>query len=156
VCLILLYRIYRISAPRGSLCAETYAEHPTRMCYDYLGNPDCNVRKYPLFLATLITTTPRLCCAKDWQTIAGIRVCIGAAEAFLQAAPLYLTFWYKRNELATRIAIFFSMMAIAGSMNGIIAYGIERNMDGLNGWRPWRWIFLVEGKPSSSFWTVPR
>ena len=71
---------------------------------------------------------------------------IGAIEAFLQAGPLYLTLWYRREELATRGAIFFSMMAVAGSMNGLIAYGVEHNLNGVHGWGAWRWIFLIEGK----------
>ncbi|OKL55581.1 hypothetical protein UA08_09178 [Talaromyces atroroseus] len=89
--------------------------------------------------------TTLLCEAKNWQSIAGIRVMIGAIEAFIQAGPLYLTLWYRREELATRGAIFFSMMAVAGSMNGLIAYGVEYNLNGVHGWGAWRWIFLIEG-----------
>jgi hypothetical protein len=72
-------------------------------------------------------------------------VFIGAAEAFLQAGPLYLTFWYKTEELASRGSIIMAMMAIAGFMNGLIAYGIEKHMKGLHGWGSWRWIFFIEG-----------
>lgn len=93
----------------------------------------------------------RLCLAKNWQTIAGVRVIVGCLEAFIQAGPLYLSIWYKREELATRGAIFFSMMAVAGSMNGIIAYGIELHLNNAQGWLAWRWIFLIEGIPRQ--WT---
>ncbi|KAF3402848.1 High-affinity nicotinic acid transporter [Talaromyces pinophilus] len=91
------------------------------------------------------TMTTILCKATDWKYIAVVRVLIGSAEAFLQAGPLYLTFWYKREELATRGSIIMAMMAIAGFMNGLIAYGIEKNMNGVHGWGSWRWIFLIEG-----------
>jgi hypothetical protein len=37
------------------------------------------------------------------------------------------------------------MSAIAGAFNGIIAYGIEKDLTGVNGWAPWRWLFLIEG-----------
>lgn len=37
------------------------------------------------------------------------------------------------------------MTSIAGAFNGIIAYAIQKNLDGHNGWRAWRWIFLIEG-----------
>jgi MFS family permease len=84
--------------------------------------------------------------AQNWQTIAGLRVVVGAFEAFIQGAPLYLTFWYKPQELATRGAIFLSMVSIAGSANGLISYAIEKTMDGRYGRPAWRWIFLVEGK----------
>ena len=98
----------------------------------------------------------RLSLSKSYGTVVGLRVCVGVGEAFIQAAPLYLTLWYKRNELASRAAIFFSMSAVAGAFNGIIAYGIEKNMDGAHGLAAWKWIFIIEGRlqlepPSLSF-----
>ena len=87
----------------------------------------------------------RLSVANNYPTIAGLRILIGAGEAFIQAAPLYLTLWYKRDELAKRAAIVFSMSALAGSMNGLIAYGVLENLNGLYGRAAWRWIFLIEG-----------
>lgn len=83
--------------------------------------------------------------AQSWGVISCLRVLIGCAEAFLQAGPLYLTFWYKREELASRGAIFFSVIAVAGTMNGVIAYGIQTNLDGARGWAAWKWIFFIEG-----------
>ena len=71
---------------------------------------------------------------------------IGCGEAFLQAAGLYLTFFYKRDQLATRGSIYFSMFAIAGSINGLISYGLLENLNNVHGWLAWRWIFFVEGK----------
>lgn len=92
-----------------------------------------------------------MCLSQNWLSIAGLRILVGCFEAFIQAGPLYLSFWYKREELATRGAIFFSMMAISGSMNGLIAYGIQINMDNVHGWLAWRWIFLIEGKTKTSW-----
>ena len=83
--------------------------------------------------------------AKSYQAVAGLRVGVGVGEAFLQAGPLYLSLWYKRHEMATRGAIFFGTSAVAGAFNGIIAYGIEKNLKGANGWLAWRWLFLIEG-----------
>jgi sugar phosphate permease len=37
--------------------------------------------------------------------------------------------------------------AIAGSVGGLLAYGIGF-MDGVQGYRGWRWIFIIEGLPS--------
>lgn len=37
------------------------------------------------------------------------------------------------------------MSTLAGAFNGLIAYGITKDLDGANGWREWRWIFLIEG-----------
>lgn len=83
--------------------------------------------------------------AKSYGTVVGLRVLVGTAEAFVNAAPLYLSLWYKRNELATRGAIFFFTAAVTGSFNGVIAYCIKQNLDGARGLAALRWIFLIEG-----------
>ena len=87
----------------------------------------------------------RICVAKSYQAVAGLRVGVGVGEAFIQAGTLYLSLWYKPHELATRGGIFFGMSAVAGAFNGIIAYGIVKNLDGALGWPAWRWLFLIEG-----------
>ncbi|CAK7224657.1 hypothetical protein SBRCBS47491_005624 [Sporothrix bragantina] len=74
-----------------------------------------------------------------------MRFLIGVAEAFVQGAVFYLSFFYTYNEIATRGAIFFSTSTIAGAFNGLIAYGIAKNLNGAHGWLAWRWIFLIEG-----------
>jgi MFS family permease len=86
--------------------------------------------------------------AKSYPTVVGLRVLVGAFEAFVNAAPLYLSLWYRRDELATRGAIFFATSAVAGSFNGIIAYGIGRNLNGAKGMAAWKWLFLIEGQSS--------
>lgn len=75
----------------------------------------------------------------------GLRVGVGVGEAFAQAAPLYMTLWYKRDELATRAAIVFSTSAVSGCFNGLIAYGIQKNIDKALGVAAWKWIFIIEG-----------
>ncbi|KAI1464243.1 MFS general substrate transporter [Daldinia caldariorum] len=74
-----------------------------------------------------------------------LRFLIGAAEAFVQGGVFYLSFWYQYHEFATRGAILASMSTIAGAFNGLIAYAIDNGLEGVNGWRAWRWIFLIEG-----------
>jgi MFS family permease len=81
-----------------------------------------------------------------WQHIGGLRILVGCGEAFIQAAPLYLTFFYKRDQLATRGGIYFAMITVAGSANGLLAYAFLQNLNGVHGWLAWRWIFFVEGK----------
>ncbi|KAH8812947.1 major facilitator superfamily domain-containing protein [Xylogone sp. PMI_703] len=78
-------------------------------------------------------------------SLQGMRFLIGFAEAFVQGAVFYLSFWYTYKEIATRGAIVFSTSALAGAFNGLISYGIATTLDGRNGWRAWRWIFLIEG-----------
>jgi len=89
--------------------------------------------------------TTLMCIATSWQALAGLRVLIGCGEALNQAAGLYLTFFYKRNQLASRGAFYFGVYALAGSMNGLLGYGILKNLNGARGWLAWRWIFLIEG-----------
>jgi hypothetical protein len=40
--------------------------------------------------------------ARNYQTILALRILIGAAQAFIQGLGLYVTLWYKRDEVATR------------------------------------------------------
>ncbi|KAI0383994.1 putative pantothenate transporter [Hypomontagnella monticulosa] len=83
--------------------------------------------------------------ATNSGALLALRFLIGAAESFVQGGIFYLSFWYQYSEYATRGAIVSSMSTIAGAFNGLIAYAIVMNLDGANGWRAWRWIFLIEG-----------
>ncbi len=60
---------------------------------------------------------------------------------------LYLTVFYTKRQLALRVGYLFVSAAIAGSVGGLLAYGIGF-MDGVQGYRGWRWIFIIEGLPS--------
>jgi hypothetical protein len=54
------------------------------------------------------------CCtaaAKNSATVLALRVLIGAATAFLQSISLYISLWYKRDEVATRSGISSSFNA---------------------------------------------
>ncbi|KAI1136002.1 putative pantothenate transporter [Hypoxylon sp. FL0543] len=83
--------------------------------------------------------------AKNGGQLLALRFLIGGAESFVQGGVFYLSFWYQYSEYATRGAIVSSMSTIAGAFNGLIAYAIVKDLDGANGWRAWRWIFLIEG-----------
>ncbi|KAH9905139.1 putative pantothenate transporter [Xylariomycetidae sp. FL2044] len=78
-------------------------------------------------------------------TLIALRTLTGAAEAFVQGTILYLSFWYRYDELAFRGAIIYSTSALAGSFNGLIGYAIQKNLHGYNGWSAWQWIFFIEG-----------
>ncbi|KAI1383860.1 putative pantothenate transporter [Hypoxylon trugodes] len=82
---------------------------------------------------------------KNNTQLLALRFLIGAAEAFVQGGTFYLSFWYQYSEFATRGAVVASMSTIAGAFNGLIGYAITKDLDGVNGWRAWRWIFLIEG-----------
>ena len=75
------------------------------------------------------------------QSYVGLIVCrllLGLTEAGLfPGMVVYLTFWYTKKELALRTAYLFVSAAIAGSIGGLLAYGIGF-MDGLAGYSGWR------------------
>lgn len=54
------------------------------------------------------------------------------------STPLFLSFWYQRNELATRVAIYFGSSTVAGAFAGAVAYGVLKDLDGVHGLAGWR------------------
>jgi MFS family permease len=75
------------------------------------------------------------------------RVFLGMMEAgYFPGVAFYLTNFYKRDELAFRIAIFFSMATFAGAFGGLIAYGIGF-IKGVGEFKnSWHWIFIIGKK----------
>ncbi|GAA5846979.1 hypothetical protein JCM5353_008620 [Sporobolomyces roseus] len=57
---------------------------------------------------------------------------------------LYLSMFYRRRELQSRISIFFASASISGAFSGLLAAAIV-NLDGKGGQEGWRWIFYLEG-----------
>src|SRR5271169_5736619 len=72
------------------------------------------------------------------------RVFLGMMESgYFPGVAFYLTNFYKRDELAFRIAIFFSMATLAGAFGGILAYGIGF-IKGVGMFKnSWHWIFII-------------
>lgn len=57
----------------------------------------------------------------------------------------YLTsFWYKREESQRRFAVLWCSVLIASMFGGLLASAIA-NMEGVQGYSSWRWIFILEG-----------
>jgi MFS family permease len=58
-------------------------------------------------------------------SIFSARIFLGLTEAGLfPGVNFYLTLWYRRQEVALRIAIFFSAATVAGAFGGLLAAGI--------------------------------
>jgi sugar phosphate permease len=55
--------------------------------------------------------------------------------------------FYTKKEIALRVGYLFVSAALAGSVGGLLAYGIGF-MDGVAGQSGWRWIMIIEGLPS--------
>lgn len=57
---------------------------------------------------------------------------------------LYLSHFYRRNELALRIGIFYTAASLSGAFGGLLARGLNA-IGPAGGLEGWRWIFIVEG-----------
>lgn len=80
-----------------------------------------------------------------------VRLFLGIAEAgFFPGIVFYLTFWYQRSEQGLRIALFYCSSALAGAFGGLLAYGILQ-MENVEPFEAWQWLFLIEGIPSVLF-----
>jgi MFS family permease len=77
-----------------------------------------------------------------------LRALLGVGEAaFGPGVPFYLSFFFRRNELAFRTGLFISASPLSASFAGALAYLITKV--GEHGpLSPWRLLFLLEGFPS--------
>jgi phosphatidylinositol 3,5-bisphosphate 5-phosphatase len=94
----------------------------------------------------LIASLQSVC--TSFVSLAILRGFLGVAEAaFGPGVPFYLTFFYKRSELAYRVGVFIAAAPLATSFASTLAWVIVKI--GQNGpIEPWRLLFLVEGFPS--------
>ncbi|KXS20801.1 MFS general substrate transporter [Gonapodya prolifera JEL478] len=81
----------------------------------------------------------------DPSSFLATRFLIGAFEAgWIPGVVLYLSFYYKRGELATRLSFFWACNNLSSSFSGLLAFGILR-MDGVAALKGWQWLFALEG-----------
>ncbi|KAK8858402.1 hypothetical protein IAR55_002629 [Kwoniella newhampshirensis] len=90
-------------------------------------------------------------CSAAVSTYGGLIACrifLGICEAgFFPGVMMYLCFWYKPSERATRMAIFSASIAVAGAFGGLIATGVGF-MSGKGKLYGWQWLFVLEGIPA--------
>ncbi|KAH0600462.1 hypothetical protein MHUMG1_01458 [Metarhizium humberi] len=97
--------------------------------------------------------------APSYPVLIALRVLLGIGEAGFTGIPFYLSFFFKREELAFRTAIFISAAPLATSFASTLAYIIVK-FASLSPIAPWRLLFLLEGLPSvlaavAAFTTIP-
>jgi MFS family permease len=88
-----------------------------------------------------------------------LRVLLGIAEAAFVGMPIYLSFFFRRDELALRTGMFIAAAPLASSFSGSLAYGIMRFGDVLP-IENWRVLFFLEGAPALlvavfAWWWLP-
>ncbi|KAF9270103.1 MFS general substrate transporter [Marasmius fiardii PR-910] len=82
--------------------------------------------------------------AKNFSQIFAIRFFLGIFEsAMLPGVVYYLSTFYKRGELASRIALFYAAAAIAGAFSGLIAFGVFHLRNEKH--HAWQYLFWIEG-----------
>ncbi|OAL48742.1 major facilitator superfamily transporter [Pyrenochaeta sp. DS3sAY3a] len=73
------------------------------------------------------------------------RFFLGVFETGMFPGAFYLIgMWYRRSEAQKRYSFFFGSTTLAGAFGGLLASAIGK-MDGMRGYRGWRWIFILEG-----------
>ncbi|KAK6363462.1 hypothetical protein TWF730_000894 [Orbilia blumenaviensis] len=94
----------------------------------------------------------------NYSSLLLARAALGVAEAaFGPGVPFYLSFFYKREELAFRTGLFISAAPLSTAYAGSLAYLLTSLSTGL---APWRALFIIEGWPSLiaavvAWWYIP-
>ncbi|WPG98737.1 putative MFS transporter [Acrodontium crateriforme] len=104
-------------------------------------------RVLPCMMVTFGTMTLLVVTVKNFGGILVLRIILGLAEsAFFPLVIYYQTMFYRRLELARRLAIFYAASNIAGAFGGLLAYGVFHIHGGAL--QNWRYLFLIEGSLS--------
>jgi len=74
------------------------------------------------------------------------RVFLGIFEAgFGPVIPLYISFFYTKEEMGVRMAYWFGFAAVAGAFGGLISFGVQHAHAAIHNWRI---LFIIEGVPT--------
>lgn len=82
---------------------------------------------------------------QNYHGLLATRFFLGLFETGMFPGAFFLIgMWYRRHEAQKRYSFFFSSTTLAGAFGGLLASAIGK-MDGVRGYRGWRWIFILEG-----------
>jgi len=82
---------------------------------------------------------------QNYSGILATRFFLGVFESGMFPGCFYLlAMWYRRTEAQKRYSFFFCSTTLAGAFGGLLASAIGK-MDGMRGYRGWRWVFILEG-----------
>jgi MFS family permease len=86
--------------------------------------------------------------APSFAFLVVLRALLGIGEAaFSPGVPFYLSFFFRRRELAFRTGLFISASPLSSAFAGVLAWLISK-MASHTWFSPWRLLFLLEGIPS--------
>ena len=109
-----------------------------------LGKKFSPARVLPVLMLSFGSFTLLSSAAHNFGGIFALRWFLGMAEApFFPLVIYYLTTFYRRGELARRLAFFYAASNIAYAFSGLIAFGVFQ----IEGSRlpNWRYLFIIEG-----------
>lgn len=102
-------------------------------------------RALPIMMFTFGSLTLLNAAAHNFGGVFALRWFLGMAEsAFFPVVIYYLTTFYRRGELARRLALFYAASNIASAFGGLLAFGVFRIESHLVDFA-WRWLFIIEG-----------
>ncbi|KAI8064527.1 major facilitator superfamily domain-containing protein [Gongronella butleri] len=117
-------------------------------------------RWLPLLMVLWGTVATLHATASSYGQLLALRFFLGLFESgFFPGVIYYLTLFYKKSEMATRIALFWGSTVAAHAFAGVLAYGILQ-LRGKSGLAGWQWLFLLEGIPTVllafvAWWYLP-
>jgi MFS family permease len=117
-------------------------------------------RALPVMMFTFGSMTLLTAAAQNFSGIFALRWFLGMAEAaFFPMVIYYLTTFYRRGELARRLAIFYAASNIANAFSGLLAFGVFHIES--SDMFVWRYLFIIEGTATVLFsfftyWYLPR
>lgn len=119
-----------------------------------------------------------LAVSRDYAAVMVLRLLIGLGEAFINNSWIFISLWYKPDEMSlragTRYPLFHSlptiretladhvscsgaiycMTPVAGAISGLIAYGVGKDLEGASNKTSWEWLFIIEGVCTIGFGLV--
>lgn len=109
-----------------------------------LGKKFSPARVLPILMFTFGAFTMLSSAAFNFSGMFALRWFLGMAEAaFFPLVIYYLTTFYRRGELARRLAIFYAASNIANAFSGLIAFGVFQIKG--SSLPNWRYLFIIEG-----------
>ena len=85
------------------------------------------------------------CFVHSYAGLLACRFFLGLCEGGLfPGFVLYLSDFYRRHELQTRIGLIYGAASVSGAFSGLLAAAIN-SLNGKANLKGWQWIFLIEG-----------
>jgi MFS family permease len=116
-------------------------------------------RVLPIMMFCFGFTTTMVVAVKNFGGLMAIRWFLGMCEsAFFPLVIYYQTTFYRRGELARRLALFYAAQSIASAFGGLLAFGVFQIHSGTLA--DWRYLFVIEGCCTIlfsifAFWYLP-